>query len=87
MLGFARVTEKRIFSQVEDLLPGDLSVWKKDGETEKKHGEFVACGWWSAVIPSARSAGSSSGTCAETSRLRRDATWPFISSIGGQSEE
>ncbi len=34
--------EKRIFSQVEDLLPVISFGSKKDGETEKKHGEFVA---------------------------------------------
>src|SRR5271155_4966725 len=33
--------EKRIFSQVEDLLPVISFGSKKDGETEKKHGEFV----------------------------------------------
>jgi serine protein kinase len=33
--------EKRIFSQVEDLLPVISFGTKKDGETEKKHGEFV----------------------------------------------
>jgi PrkA serine protein kinase-like protein len=36
------VIEKRIFSQVEDLLPVISFGTKKDGETEKKHGEFVA---------------------------------------------
>src|SRR6201991_2542285 len=36
------VIEKRIFSQVEDLLPVISFGSKKDGETEKKHGEFVA---------------------------------------------
>ncbi len=35
------VIEKRIFSQVEDLLPVISFGSKKDGETEKKHGEFV----------------------------------------------
>ncbi|MBN8905845.1 MAG: PrkA family serine protein kinase [Rhodospirillales bacterium] len=35
------VIEKRIFSQVEDLLPIISFGTKKDGETEKKHGEFV----------------------------------------------
>ena len=33
--------EKRIFSQVEDLLPVISFGSKKDGDTEKKHGEFV----------------------------------------------
>ncbi len=35
------VIEKRIFSQVEDLLPVISFGSKKDGDTEKKHGEFV----------------------------------------------
>jgi serine protein kinase len=35
------VIEKRMFSQVEDLLPVISFGTKKDGETEKKHGEFV----------------------------------------------
>ena len=35
------VIEKRIFSQVEDLLPVISFGSKKDGETEKKHGQFV----------------------------------------------
>ena len=35
------VIEKRIFSQVEDLLPVISFGTKKDGDTEKKHGEFV----------------------------------------------
>jgi serine protein kinase len=36
------VIEKRMFSQVEDLLPVISFGSKKDGETEKKHTEFVA---------------------------------------------
>jgi serine protein kinase len=36
------VMEKRIFSQVEDLLPVISFGTKKDGETEKKHDDFVA---------------------------------------------
>ncbi len=36
-----KVIEKRIFSQVEDLLPVISFGSKKDGDTEKKHGEFV----------------------------------------------
>jgi serine protein kinase len=36
------VIEKRIFSQVEDLLPVISFGSKKDGETEKKHEDFVA---------------------------------------------
>jgi serine protein kinase len=35
------VIEKRMFSQVEDLLPVISFGSKKDSETEKKHGEFV----------------------------------------------
>ena len=35
------VIEKRMFSQVEDLLPVISFGSKKDGETEKKHNEFV----------------------------------------------
>jgi serine protein kinase len=35
------VIEKRIFSQVKDLLPVISFGLKKDGDTEKKHGEFV----------------------------------------------
>src|SRR6201989_2103188 len=35
------VIERRMFSQVEDLLPVISFGSKKDGETEKKHGEFV----------------------------------------------
>ena len=35
------VIEKRMFSQVEDLLPVISFGSKKDGETEKKHGDFV----------------------------------------------
>ena len=35
------VIEKRMFSQVEDLLPVISFGSKKDGETEKKHGEFL----------------------------------------------
>jgi serine protein kinase len=36
------VIEKRMFSQVEDLLPVISFGSKKDGETEKKHNEFVS---------------------------------------------
>ncbi len=36
------VIEKRMFSQVEDLLPVISFGSKKDGETEKKHSEFVS---------------------------------------------
>jgi len=36
------VIERRMFSQVEDLLPVISFGSKKDGESEKKHGEFVA---------------------------------------------
>ncbi|MDO9712048.1 PrkA family serine protein kinase [Paracraurococcus lichenis] len=36
------VIERRMFSQVEDLLPVISFGSKKDSDTEKKHGEFVA---------------------------------------------
>jgi serine protein kinase len=36
------VIERRMFSQVEDLLPVISFGSKKDSETEKKHGEFVS---------------------------------------------
>ena len=35
------VIEKRMFSQVEDLLPVISFGSKKDGESEKKHADFV----------------------------------------------
>jgi predicted Ser/Thr protein kinase len=35
------IIEKRMFSQVEDLLPVISFGSKRDGETEKKHDEFV----------------------------------------------
>jgi serine protein kinase len=35
------VIERRMFSQVEELLPVISFGSKKDSETEKKHGEFV----------------------------------------------
>ena len=35
------VIEKRMFSQVEDLLPVISFGSKKDGDTEKKHNDFV----------------------------------------------
>ena len=35
------VIERRMFSQVEELLPVISFGSKKDTETEKKHGEFV----------------------------------------------
>ena len=35
------VIERRMFSQVEDLLPVISFEAKKDGEMEKKHAEFV----------------------------------------------
>jgi serine protein kinase len=36
------VIEKRMFSQVEDLLPVISFGSKKDSDTEKKHSDFVA---------------------------------------------
>ena len=38
---FAKSSKNALFSQVEDLLPVISFGSKKDGETEKKHGEFV----------------------------------------------
>jgi serine protein kinase len=35
------VIEKRMFSQVEDLLPVISFGSKKDSDTEKKHGDFL----------------------------------------------
>ena len=35
------VIERRMFSQVEDLLPVISFTSKRDSETEKKHGDFV----------------------------------------------
>ena len=35
------VIEKRMFGQVEDLLPVISFGSKKDGDSDKKHGEFV----------------------------------------------
>ncbi len=52
-----------MFSQVEDLLPVITFGSKKDGETEKKHGEFVER-MVRAATPSARCGGWSNGTCA-----------------------
>jgi serine protein kinase len=57
------VIERRMFSQVEDLLPIISFGSKKDGDTEKKHEEFVLR-MTSAATPSGKSAGWSSGTCA-----------------------
>ena len=50
------VIEKRIFSQVEDLLLPVISFGsKKDGDTEKKHGTNLSSGWSSrGYIPSVR---------------------------------
>ena len=56
------VIEKRMFGQVEDLLPVISFGTKKDTETEKQHQEFVQR-MVNAAIPSARCGGWSSGTC------------------------
>ena len=39
---YAKSSRKRMFSQVEDLLPVISFATKKDTETENKHGEFVS---------------------------------------------
>ena len=57
------VIERRMFSQVEDLLPVISFGSKKDSETEKKHADFVAAHGRRAATPSVRCAGWSSGTC------------------------
>ena len=57
------VIEKRMFSQVEELLPVISFGSKKDGETEKKHNEFVER-MTAAATPSGRSGGWWNGTCA-----------------------
>ena len=59
------VIEKRMFSQVEDLLPVISFGTKKDSTTDKQHQEFVSA-WSSAATPSARCAVWSSGTCGST---------------------
>ncbi|WP_456307441.1 hypothetical protein [Paeniroseomonas aquatica] len=51
-----------MFSQVEDLLPVISFGSKKDGESEKKHGELCN-GWPRGGIPRGRFAGWSNGTC------------------------
>ena len=62
------VIEKRMFSQVEDLLPVISFGSKKDSKTEKQHAEFVQRMKSSAATPSVRCAGWSSGTCGSTRR-------------------
>ena len=52
------VIERRMFSQVEELLPVISFGSKKDGDTEKKHNEFVEPHDANAATPNARSAGS-----------------------------
>ena len=61
------VIERRMFSQVEDLLPVISFGKKQDSETEKKHEEFVQR-MVERAIPRARSAAWWSGTCASRSR-------------------
>ncbi len=75
------VIEKRIFSQVEDLLPVISFGSKKDGDTEKKHGEFVQR-MVERGLPNVRFAGWFGMVHAgETSRLRRKQRWPCTSLI------
>ena len=77
------VIEKRIFSQVEDLLPVISFGSKKDGETEKKHDEFVAAHGRARLH---RAAGPPAGRVVharEAGRLRRMQRWPFTSSTAG----
>jgi len=76
------VIEKRIFSQVEDLLPVISFGSKKDGDTEKKHGEFVE-----RMVERGYNRAPGSPTCGvvharKTSRLRRLQQWQCSSSIG-----
>ena len=56
------VIEKRIFSQVEDLLPVISLRLEKDGEP-RRNTTISSREWWTAATPNARSAGSSNGTC------------------------
>ena len=65
------VIEKRMFSQVEDLLPVISFGAKQDSKTEKQHTEFLKR-MKPAATRRARSAGSSNGTCASTRRDRRE---------------
>ena len=57
------VIERRMFSQVEDLLPVISFGSKKDGETEKKHADFVAR-MTARGYTERQVAGWSNGTCA-----------------------
>ena len=52
-----------MFSQVEDLLPVIWFGAKKDGDTEKKHEEFVDAHGRARLHRRGRSAAWSSGTC------------------------
>ena len=58
------VIERRMFSQVEELLPVISFGSKKDGETEKQAHRVREAHDASAATPNARCAGWSSGTCA-----------------------
>ncbi len=57
------VIERRMFSQVEDLLPVISLPSQKDSDSEKKH-RTSSSGWFRAATPNGRCAGWSSGICA-----------------------
>ena len=57
------VIEKRMFGQVEDLLPVISFGSKKDSATEKQHAEFVAAHDRARLYASGRCGGWSTGTC------------------------
>ena len=57
------VIEKRMFSQVEDLLPV-ISFGSKKDAIRRRSTTTSSSAWSRAAIPSGRSAGWSSGTCA-----------------------
>ena len=56
------VIEKRIFSQVEDLLPV-ISLARKRTAIPKRSTASLSRAWWDAAIPRVRFAASSNGTC------------------------
>ena len=57
------VIERRMFSQVEELLPVISFGSKKDSETREEARASSSSAWWRAATPSGRSAGWSNGTC------------------------
>jgi predicted Ser/Thr protein kinase len=57
------VIEKRMFSQVEDLLPVISFGSKKDSDSSASTATS-SIAWWNAATPSGRCAAWSSGTCA-----------------------